>query len=139
MSQSVIPPTPGKKDYTQDPNYKAQAERNMTEIFDRDEPFGLFSEWMAEARKMEPNDSNAMSLATVDHDGMPDVRIVLLKEFDKDGFVFYSNAESAKGKQLASNAVAALCLHWKSLRRQIRVRGQVVPVSPQQALSLIHI
>lgn len=88
---------------------------------------------MAEARHLEMNDSNAMSLATIDKNGMPDVRIVLLKSYDSDGFVFYTNGQSTKGVQLSDNPVAALCFHWKTLRRQIRVRGQVEPVSTQES------
>jgi len=133
MSKKHIPPTPSGRDYTHDPVYKAQAERNEGEIFDRDEPFGLFAEWMIEARESEPNDGNAMALATVDEAGLPDVRMVLLKDFGPDGFVFYTNDGSAKGQQLAANPKAALCLHWKSLRRQVRVRGLVEKVSPSEA------
>ncbi len=133
MSDSVIPPSPSRKDYTQDPDYKKQADGNSAPIFDRDEPFGLISEWMVEARAQELNDSNAMSLATVDADGRPDVRIVLLKTVNEEGFVFYSNEESSKGQQLSHNPVAALCLHWKSLRRQIRARGNVERVTKQEA------
>lgn len=99
----------------------------------RDDPFALFGEWLAQAERSEPNDHNAMSLATTGVDGMPDVRMVLLKGFDADGFVFYTNLESSKGRELAENPKAALCLHWKSLRRQVRVRGNVEPVSPEEA------
>ncbi len=133
MSKKHIPPTPSGRDYTHDPVYKAQAERNEAEIFDRTEPFGLFSEWMSEAREHEPNDGNAMALATVDETGLPDVRMVLLKDFGPDGFVFYTNDGSAKGRQLAASPKAALCLHWKSLRRQVRVRGRVEKVSQPDA------
>jgi pyridoxamine 5'-phosphate oxidase len=97
------------------------------------DPFVLFDEWMAEARKSEPNDPNAMALATVDADGLPDVRMVLLKDADARGFVFYSNAGSAKGRELAANPKAALLFHWKSLRRQVRVRGPVTPVTDAEA------
>jgi pyridoxamine 5'-phosphate oxidase len=93
-----------------------------------DGPFGLFAEWFAAATASEPNDPNAMALATVDATGMPDVRMVLLKGFDETGFVFYTNLESRKGEQLAALPKAALCFHWKSLRRQVRVRGSVEPV-----------
>lgn len=96
-------------------------------------PMALFRDWMQDAEKSEPNDPNAMSLATVDADGMPDVRMVLLKDADENGFVFYTNFESAKGKQLLAQPKAALCFHWKSLRRQIRVRGDVAPVSDAEA------
>lgn len=98
-----------------------------------DEPFALFAEWLAEAQASEPNDPTAMSLATVDGDGMPNVRMVLLKGFDQRGFVFYTNFESAKGTELLRHPRAALCFHWKSLRRQIRVRGHVETVSAAEA------
>lgn len=97
------------------------------------DPFALFTTWLAEASAKEPNDPNAMALATVDADGMPDVRMVLLKGLDARGFVFYTNLESQKGCELATTPKAALCFHWKSLRRQIRVRGPVEPVSPEEA------
>ncbi len=97
------------------------------------EPFALFAEWLGEATRSEPNDPNAMALATVDADGLPDVRMVLLKGFDTDGFVFYSHTASAKGRELAANPKAALLFHWKSLRRQVRVRGPVTPVSDAEA------
>lgn len=97
------------------------------------EPFGLFAAWFAEAVKSEPNDPNAMALATVDASGLPDVRMVLLKGYDEDGFVFYSHIDSAKGRELAANPKAALLFHWKSLRRQIRIRGTVSTVTPEEA------
>ncbi len=108
-------------------------EANATEIFDRDEPLSLFAEWLADARKREVNDPNAMALATVDSAGFPDLRMVLLKDVDRGGFVFYTNLESAKGRQLALNPGAALCFHWKSLRRQVRVRGAVEAVDAAEA------
>src|ERR1700728_1728096 len=94
-----------------------------------EEPFALFSDWFAEAVKAEPNDPNAMSLATVDADGLPDVRMVLMKGYDADGFVFYSHIASQKGRELAANPKAALLFHWKSLRRQVRIRGNVSPAT----------
>ena len=97
------------------------------------EPLGLFAAWFAEAVKSEPNDPNAMSLATVDPSGLPDVRMVLLKGYDEQGFVFYSHIDSAKGRELAANPKAAILFHWKSLRRQIRVRGTVTPVTSEEA------
>jgi pyridoxamine 5'-phosphate oxidase len=100
---------------------------------DAQEPFALFADWLAEAGKREPNDANAMALATVDADGLPDVRMVLLKGFDAQGFVFFTNLESAKGCELAANPNAALLFHWKSLRRQVRVRGTVEPVTAEEA------
>ena len=98
-----------------------------------DEPFALFEAWLNEAIKSEPNDPNAMALATVDPDGLPDVRMVLMKGFDAEGFVFYSHIASQKGRELAANPKAALLFHWKSLRRQIRIRGNVTPVTDTEA------
>jgi pyridoxamine 5'-phosphate oxidase len=100
---------------------------------DSTEPFRLFSEWFNDAVKSEPNDPSAMTLATVDADGMPDARMVLMKGFDEQGFVFYSHIDSAKGRELAAAPKAALVFHWKSLRRQIRVRGTVAAVTPAEA------
>ena len=97
------------------------------------DPFALFTEWFAEAEKSEPNDPNAMSLATVDETGMPNVRMVLLKGFDEQGFVFYTNFESQKGREILGAGKAALCFHWKSLRRAVRVRGVATPVSDAEA------
>ena len=104
-----------------------------SDITPSDEPIALFQQWFAEAVAREPNDPEAMSLATVDGGGLPDVRMVLLKGVDREGFVFYTNLESAKGEELATNPQAALCFHWKSLRRQVRVRGTVMPVSDAEA------
>ena len=98
-----------------------------------EEPISHFKEWFAEAKAQEPNDPDAMALATVDSDGLPNVRMVLLKGVDEAGFVFYSNRESAKGEELAANPRAALCFHWKSLRRQVRVRGDIVLVGEAEA------
>ena len=103
-----------------------------------DEPFDLFDSWFAEARKHEVNDPNAMALATVDITGMPNVRVVLLKGLDDAavidrGFVFYTNYEGAKGRELLASYKAALNFHWKSLRRQVRVRGNVATVSAEEA------
>jgi pyridoxamine 5'-phosphate oxidase len=97
------------------------------------EPIALFSEWLADAEKSEPNDPNATALATVDADGLPDVRMVLLKGYGERGFVFYTNFESAKGTELLGNPKAAMCFHWKSLRRQVRVRGPVETVTDAEA------
>jgi pyridoxamine 5'-phosphate oxidase len=102
-------------------------------LFAENEPFSLFERWFAEARAKEPNDPNAMALATVDAAGAPDVRMVLMKGFEEGAFVFYTNSESAKGKQLAANDHAAACFHWKSLGRQVRVRGVVEAVSDAEA------
>jgi pyridoxamine 5'-phosphate oxidase len=98
-----------------------------------DEPLRLWQAWFDEAVKSEPRDPNAMSLATVDPDGMPDVRTVLLKGIDERGFVFYTNTESQKGRELAANPKAGLLFYWKSLNRQVRVRGPVERVTPQEA------
>ncbi|HVJ54561.1 MAG TPA: pyridoxamine 5'-phosphate oxidase [Aliidongia sp.] len=97
------------------------------------DPLVLFDDWFEAAKAAEPNDPNAMSLATTAADGMPSVRIVLLKGVDARGFVFYTNVESRKGLELAANANAALCFHWKSLRRQIRIEGSVERVTAAEA------
>ncbi|WP_279597332.1 pyridoxamine 5'-phosphate oxidase [Methylobacterium sp. J-068] len=97
------------------------------------DPWALFEAWMAEAEASEPNDPNAMALATAGADGLPDVRVVLLKGVDARGFVFYTNLESAKGDELRENPQAALVLHWKSLGRQVRARGPVSHVTPEEA------
>jgi pyridoxamine 5'-phosphate oxidase len=104
-----------------------------TGFFDVSNPLILFNQWMKEARKSEPNDPDAMALATVDEAGMPNVRMVLLKAVDERGFVFYTNYESAKGEELQGQKKAAICFHWKSLRRQIRIRGDVESVSTEEA------
>ena len=90
-----------------------------------EEPFRLFSQWLRDAEAKEPNDPNAMAVASVDETGLPDVRMVLLKGFDEAGFVFYTNFESKKGVELLTSRKAALLFHWKSLRRQVRIRGLV--------------
>jgi pyridoxamine 5'-phosphate oxidase len=97
------------------------------------DPFALFEEWFAEARASEPNDPEAMSLATASADGRPSVRMVLLKGHGPDGFVFYTNEQSCKGRDLASRPQAALLFHWKSLRRQVRINGPVDRVAADQA------
>jgi pyridoxamine 5'-phosphate oxidase len=98
-----------------------------------DEPLRLFSAWLKEAEVAEPADANAMALATVDNTGLPNVRMVLLKGLDARGFVFYSNDESQKGRELAAQPMAALAFHWKSLTRQVRVRGPVERVDAAEA------
>lgn len=98
-----------------------------------EDPLGLFEQWLGEASESEPNDPTAMTLATVSDRGMPSARMVLLKGFDKQGFVFYTNYESRKGEQLLANSKAALLFHWKSRRRQVRVEGAVEPVSTEEA------
>lgn len=128
MTQPLIPPSPSAQDYA------AQLAANADEaMFERAEPFGLFAEWLEAAKAAEPNDANAMTLATLDAEGAPDARIVLLKDVDARGFTFFSNQESAKGEQLWAHPAAALVFHWKSLRRQVRVRGAVEPVSAAEA------
>lgn len=97
------------------------------------DPFSQFASWFAEAEASEPNDPNAMALATVGDDGQPSVRMVLLKGWDQRGFVFYTNMESHKGRQLSENPHAALTFHWKSLRRQVRIEGRVERVSDAEA------
>ena len=102
------------------------------------DPFGLVAAWIADATRTEPNDPNAMALATVDPTGMPNVRMVLLKGLDGSehpgqGFVFYTNLESAKGRELAAHPKAALLMHWKSLERQVRARGIITPVTDAEA------
>jgi pyridoxamine 5'-phosphate oxidase len=94
-------------------------------LFAGDDPFEIARGWLAEAEKSELNDPNAVALSTVDADGLPNVRMGLLKEISEDGFIFYTNYNSAKGRELTANPKAAMVLHWKSLRRQIRIRGMV--------------
>ena len=105
----------------------------MSDIDQSADPYKLFGDWLADAGRSEPNDPNAMALATVDAGGMPDVRMVLMKGYDTNGFVFYTNLGSAKARELSATPKAALCFHWKSIRRQIRVRGMVERVSEQEA------
>lgn len=97
------------------------------------DPLQLFAEWYAEAEKSEPNDPSALSLATVGPDGTPSVRMVLLKGYDAAGFVFYSNYESRKGRQLLAHPKAAMLFHWKSLRRQVRLEGPVSQTTAREA------
>ncbi len=122
---TVIPPTPSADTYATD--------EDRPLIADSADPISLFGRWLAEARQSEPSDANAMTLATVDAHGMPDARILLLKDFSEDGFTFYTNLGSAKANQLAGNGAAALVFHWKSNERQVRLRGRVVPVAPATA------
>ncbi|MEP3654584.1 MAG: pyridoxamine 5'-phosphate oxidase [Litorimonas sp.] len=124
MTDTVIPPTPSRADYLDN------GPRKMGWL-NANEPISLFEKWLAKAGETEPNDPNAMSLATVGADGAPDVRIVLLKGLSADGFVFYTNGNSPKGQQLAETGQAALCFHWKSWKRQVRIRGTVKPVSAE--------
>lgn len=106
---------------------------DRTGIFAGDDPFSIARAWLAEAEASEPNDPNAIALATVDPEGLPDVRMVLLKEIEADAFVFYTNYDSAKGRQIEATGKAAFVMHWKSLRRQIRVRGTVTREDGLQA------
>ncbi|WP_292070078.1 pyridoxamine 5'-phosphate oxidase [Brevundimonas sp. UBA7534] len=132
MTAPVIPPSPSREDYARD--YAAALAANSDDAaFERAEPIGLFIDWLADARAHEVNDANAMTLSTLDAEGLPDARIVLLKDVDGRGFTFYSNRESAKGVELDAHPVAALTFHWKSLRRQVRVRGVVQPVGREEA------
>jgi pyridoxamine 5'-phosphate oxidase len=124
---ATIPPSPSEDDYS---TATAEGEAGL---YDTENPFSLFAEWLAAAQKTEPNDPNAMALATVDATGMPDVRMVLLKAADAQGFVFYTNTNSAKGQEIAAVPKAALTFHWKSLRRQVRVRGLIERVSDAEA------
>jgi len=98
---------------------------DRTGIFAGDNPFDIARSWLAEAERTEPNDPNAIAIATVDPQGLPNVRMVLLKEIADDAFVFYTNYDSAKGQEIAASGKAAFVMHWKSLRRQVRVRGTV--------------
>lgn len=132
MTAPVIPPSPTREEYAD--QYAAALAANGDEtIFDRPEPIGLFVDWLGDAKGTEPNDANAMALSTVDAGGAPDSRMVLLKDVDAHGFTFYSNRESAKGLDLAAHPRAALLFHWKSLRRQVRVRGRIESVTTAEA------
>ena len=122
-----IPASPSATDYISD-----DSARDLSWI-NADNPISLFDDWLASAGNTESNDPNAMSLATVDADGQPDVRIVLLKGLSAQGFAFYTNSRSAKGEQLAAVPQAALCFHWKSQRRQVRVRGTIIEVDPKDS------
>lgn len=124
----LIPPSPSSAEYAE-----SGPPPDDAALFATEEPLALFTAWYKEAREKEPNDSNAMSLATADADGFPDVRMVLLKDFDARGFTFYSHAASAKGRQLAENPRAALGFHWKSMRRSVRIRGTISLVEPETA------
>lgn len=116
MAEIDIPPTPSTEAYAADAPQEG--------VFSSGDPFALFGEWMALAAKTEPNDVNAVAVATANGDGFPNVRIQLLKGASEEGFDLYGNAESAKGREIAENPEAALCFHWKTIRRQVRVRGR---------------
>ena len=126
--KSLIPPSPSEDD-----NLRRVAEAAPPVLLPEGDPLALFKAWLQEAAAAEPNDPNGMAVATVDEHGLPDVRMVLLKGVDARGFVFYTNTGSAKGRQLAAEPKAALLFHWKSLRRQVRVRGMVSEVSAEEA------
>ena len=124
----LIPASPSADDYV-----RQVSEAEPLPLLPEADPFELFGTWLQAANAAEINDGNAMALVTVDDDGMPDVRMVLLKGFDTDGFVFFTNLQSAKGLELARHPKAALLFHWKSLRRQVRIRGEVTAVSDAEA------
>ncbi|OJU12049.1 MAG: pyridoxamine 5'-phosphate oxidase [Caulobacterales bacterium 68-7] len=126
--EPLIPPSPSEDDYV-----RQVAAAAPPPLLAGEDPFALFADWLRDADAAEPNDPNAMALATVDASGLPDVRMVLLKDVDHRGFTFFTNLESAKGQELAANPQAALLFHWKSLRRQVRVRGSVEPVTDAEA------
>ena len=124
----LIPASPSEDDYV-----RQVTEAAPMPLLPEHDPIALFDGWLKEALEKEPNDANAMNLATVDAEGMPNSRMVLLKGVDDGGFVFFTNTGSAKGRELAAHPRAALTFHWKSLRRQVRVRGDVEPVSAAEA------
>lgn len=126
--KAEIPPSPSEDDYV-----RQVAAAEPPPLLDARDPFELFAAWFDEAKASEPNDPNGMALATVDETGLPDVRMVLLKDAGPDGFTFYTNFGSAKGRQLLANPKAALLFHWKSLRRQIRIRGTLEVVGDAEA------
>lgn len=126
--KTLIPPSPSEDDYV-----RQVTAAEPPALLSETDPFALFDAWFQDAVQKEVNDANAMALATVDEAGLPDVRMVLLKSVDADGFVFYTNLESAKGRELAAQPKAALLFHWKSLRRQVRIRGTVTPTSADEA------
>lgn len=123
--KSVIPPSPSAEAY--------RVDEDQGEVFTLQGPLELFLDWFELAKKKEPNDANAMALATVDETGAPNVRMVLLKDVDAAGLTFFTNLESAKGRELAANGQAALGFHWKSIRRQVRFRGPVSQVAAEEA------
>ncbi|RAK57908.1 pyridoxamine 5'-phosphate oxidase [Phenylobacterium deserti] len=124
----AIPPSPSEDEYV-----RQVTAAEPPPLLSEEDPIALFAEWLSEATEKELNDPNAMAVATVDEDGLPDVRMVLLKDADARGFVFYTNTQSAKGQQLLGQPKAALLFHWKSLRRQVRVRGLVGAVTEAEA------
>lgn len=127
MNKTAIPPTPTEAEYSK------RAERPDHKMFTVDDPISYFGQWLGDAGKTEPNDPNAMTLSTVDTTGMPDSRVVLLKGYDDLGFVFYTNETSDKGEQLIASGKAALCFHWKTQKRQVRVRGPVAAIKKPES------
>ena len=125
---TLIPASPSEDDYVT----QVTAAQPLPLLPEAD-PIALFETWLKAAVESEANDANAMTLATVDETGLPDARMVLLKGVDSAGFTFFTNLESAKGRELAANPKAALLFHWKSLRRQVRIRGTVEQVSKAEA------
>jgi pyridoxamine 5'-phosphate oxidase len=125
---SLIPPTPAEDEYV-----RAVAAAEPLPQLSADDPMALFADWLREATAREINDPNAMCLATVDADGLPDARMVLLKGVDARGFTFFTNTLSAKGRELAAHPKCALTFHWKSLRRSVRIRGEVENVTEAEA------
>lgn len=121
----LIPPTPTEEAY--------RVDGDQGEAFTRDEPFALFEDWFALAATKEPNDPNAMALATAGADGAADVRMVLLKDVGPDGLAFHTHRDSAKGAQIAANPRAALLFHWKTIRRQVRWRGVLTEVAAAES------
>ncbi len=116
----------------------ATEKQGEREMFEAEDPLELYGRWAEEAKASEPNDPNAAALATATADGVPSVRMVLIKGVDVRGFSFFTNAASMKGEELAANPHAALCLHWKSLRRQVRVRGAVSPLPVEEVEQYFH-
>ena len=125
MTDPLIPPSPGAEAYAID--------EDQGDVFTINDPFALFADWLELAGTMEPNDANAMALASVDENRMPNVRMVLLKDINACGLTFYTNLESAKGEELKQTQQAAACFHWKSLRRQVRFRGAINSVTDDEA------
>lgn len=120
-----IPPTPSAEHYA--------VGEDQGDVFTQSDPTDLFREWFILAKATEPNDANAMSLATIDGTGLPDVRVVLMKDFNERGISFFTNSTSAKGRQIAANKWGAICFHWKSIRRQVRFRGEIQQVTAAEA------
>ena len=123
----LIPPTPSAEEYLD------EAGRPLDDVFKRTDPVTLFADWLADATETEANDPNAVAFATSDSDGLPDVRILLLKDFGEAGFTVFSHRDGTKGKQLSANPQAAMAFHWKTQRRQVRLRGRVETIADADA------